>query len=232
MSGYTVGEIVVWLLLAAVMGLALGWLLRELKYRSEHVAAVAPSRMDGPDAPTPTEPSPFARPTVIESAGHANSARPLAGGKAPSPQHVVKANTDSMTYHVPGSPGYGPTIAELWFTSEADAVAAGFRHARPLGTPAKKAPAKKAPAKKAPAKSAVTKKAPAKKAPAKKAPAKSAVTKKAPPSRAVAKRATAKNPVVKKAPAKRASTIAPGRLTASGEPLSGGEPPSGDLPRA
>ena len=35
MSGYTVGEIVVWLLLAAGLGFALGWVARELLLRSQ-----------------------------------------------------------------------------------------------------------------------------------------------------------------------------------------------------
>lgn len=38
MSGYTVGEITVWLVLAAVVGFALGWLLSELRCRASHSA--------------------------------------------------------------------------------------------------------------------------------------------------------------------------------------------------
>ncbi|MDX6278387.1 MAG: hypothetical protein QOJ72_2515, partial [Nocardioidaceae bacterium] len=62
MSGYTIGEIVVWLVLAAVLGFALGWLLRELKCRSQHGAGTAAAADPQRDAPTAS---------AVESAGFA-----------------------------------------------------------------------------------------------------------------------------------------------------------------
>jgi large subunit ribosomal protein L17 len=39
----------------------------------------------------------------------------------------IKGNADSMLYHVPGSPHYGRTVAEVWFATEEAAEAAGFQ---------------------------------------------------------------------------------------------------------
>ncbi len=237
MSGYTIGEIIVWLLLAAILGFVLGWLLRQQKYMRAHAAtgrrAAAPAKA-------------VALSGGVESAGPVNARK---GGRAPTAEYTIKGNRDSMYFHTPGSPSYDQTIAEVWFKSEAEARAAGFT---PPGTGAgaKKAPAKKAPAKavatKAPAKAVATKapakavatKAPAKavatKAPAKavatKAPAKAVATKA--PAKAVATKATAKavakkapaKAVAKKAPAKKA--VAAGKFPGSAKPLSGGRAPS------
>ncbi|CRK60111.1 LSU ribosomal protein L4p (L1e) [Alloactinosynnema sp. L-07] len=62
---------------------------------------------------------------AIEPFG-AGSARPLAGGAAPSSEYTVKGNEDSMLYHTTDSPYYGRTIAEVWFKTPADAERAGF----------------------------------------------------------------------------------------------------------
>jgi hypothetical protein len=233
MSGYTIGEIIVWLLLAAILGFILGWLLRQQKYMRAHAAT-------GRTAAAPAKA--VALSGGVESAGPVNAVK---GGGAPTAEYTIKGNRDSMYFHTPGSPSYDQTIAEVWFKSEAEARAAGFT---PPGTGGgtKKAAAKKAPAKTAakaaPAKAAATKapakaaakKAPAKavatKAPAKKAPAKAATTKA--PAKTVAKKAPAKaaatkapaKTVAKKAPAKKA--VAAGRFPGSAQPLSGGRAPS------
>ncbi|MCW2750311.1 MAG: hypothetical protein JWR83_1421, partial [Aeromicrobium sp.] len=182
MSGYTIGEIVVWLVLAALLGFILGWLLRELKCRRQRSrAATAPAAVPG-SVPAKVarvaKAAAFSGAATVESAGFVNSAKPLAGGGAPSADYVIKGNKDSLLFHPPGSRSYSQTIAEVWFKTEADAIAAGF--SKPGAGAAKKAPAKRAPAKRAPAKRAPAKKAPAKKAPAKKAPAKKAPAKRAP----------------------------------------------------
>jgi len=51
----------------------------------------------------------------------------LADGSAPTADFVVKGNANSMRSHRPGSPYYRRTRAEVWFRTEQDAVAAGFR---------------------------------------------------------------------------------------------------------
>ncbi|MBA3905770.1 MAG: 50S ribosomal protein L17 [Pseudonocardiales bacterium] len=38
----------------------------------------------------------------------------------------IKGNADSMLYHLPGTPFYGRTVAEVWFASAEAAEAAGF----------------------------------------------------------------------------------------------------------
>lgn len=49
--------------------------------------------------------------------------------EAPDADHLIKGNEDSMKYHVPGSRWYDATIAEVWFATAEDAVAAGFEPA-------------------------------------------------------------------------------------------------------
>lgn len=143
MSGYTIGEIIVWLLLAAILGFVLGWLLRTLKCQRQHGdATAAKSSVTAPtEAPASVS---TAKRSLVGDAGKApvkkaaqksvvapgkfpGSAKPLAGGKAPSAEYVIKGNEDSMIYHTPQSPSYDQTIAETWFKTEAAAVAAGFR---------------------------------------------------------------------------------------------------------
>jgi hypothetical protein len=55
------------------------------------------------------------------------SVLPRADGSAPSGEFVVKGNASSKRSHGPSSPYYNRTRAEVWFRTEADAVAAGFR---------------------------------------------------------------------------------------------------------
>ena len=45
---------------------------------------------------------------------------------AAMPAGTIKGNADSGLYHIPGDPHYDETIAEQWFTTEAEAKAAGF----------------------------------------------------------------------------------------------------------
>ncbi|MCW2830022.1 MAG: hypothetical protein JWP31_714 [Aeromicrobium sp.] len=140
MSGYTIGEIGVWLVLAASLGFVLGWLVRDLSRRIPTAAAPSPA------APTPAPPV-VAQPVVAvlpvpdlvvldpavplpavwvpPAAGPA--AEPPDDGGPPTPDHVVKGKTRSMIYHAPGTPAYQRTVADTWFRTAADAEAAGFR---------------------------------------------------------------------------------------------------------
>lgn len=56
------------------------------------------------------------------------AATPGEDGAAPSSAYTVKGNADSMLFHTADSPGFAPTVAEVWFVDEAAARAAGFRH--------------------------------------------------------------------------------------------------------
>jgi hypothetical protein len=51
-------------------------------------------------------------------------------GSEPPEGFVIKGNERSMKYHVQGNGGYERTIADVWFTSEAAAEAAGFTKAQ------------------------------------------------------------------------------------------------------
>ncbi len=59
----------------------------------------------------------------------AGSAAPNADGSAPNASYTIKGNVDSMLYHRPDSRNYGATKAEVWFDTEANAQAAGFKPA-------------------------------------------------------------------------------------------------------
>lgn len=85
MSWFTAGEIVVWLVLAAGLGVALGWLLHETWSRRS-VGAVEP--------------------VVVR---------------------LVKGKQSSMILHAPGSPADERTRADVWFETEDESAAAGFR---------------------------------------------------------------------------------------------------------
>jgi hypothetical protein len=56
------------------------------------------------------------------------AASPREDGSAPSARHTIKGNADTMLFHTPDSPHYEQTEAEVWFTDEESAKAAGFKH--------------------------------------------------------------------------------------------------------
>lgn len=75
---------------------------------------------------------PQAAPSPQDEAGvvpgpYPGSAKPLPDGATPSPTYTVKGKEGSMLCHGPSSPYYKRTKADVWFRSEHDAVAAGFR---------------------------------------------------------------------------------------------------------
>ncbi|MBC7633625.1 hypothetical protein [Aeromicrobium sp.] len=156
---FTVGEIIIWLVLASALGFALGWLMREQRFRATSLTAKVPDAVAEPpgsdDEPTspPQESVPAEEPALAKKAApkkraapkkapvrtaaptiapgaFPRSAAPLPGGEAPSPAHVIKGNVKSMIYHPPGGSSYSRTVAQIWFTGEDDAVAAGFRRSR------------------------------------------------------------------------------------------------------
>lgn len=47
-------------------------------------------------------------------------------GAEPPQGYVVKGNTRSMKFHLPGQPWYDRTTAEVWFDSAESAQTAGF----------------------------------------------------------------------------------------------------------
>lgn len=107
MSTYTLGEITAWLLLTAVLGFALGWLVREIQVR-------AAGRKTATSLPTsePAEPESTPEPGPDPE---------------PEPERIIKGKTKSMIYHTPQSGSYARTKADVWFATEDEAVAAGYR---------------------------------------------------------------------------------------------------------
>ena len=58
----------------------------------------------------------------------AGAVAPLEDGSAPE-GYLVKGNADSGLYHEPDGQWYDATVAEFWFKTADDAIAAGFRKA-------------------------------------------------------------------------------------------------------
>ena len=67
---------------------------------------------------------------TFEPGNYPGSAKPRSDGSAPTDAFTIKGNEDSKLYHLPSSPYYGRTRAEVWFSNEADAEAAGFTQYR------------------------------------------------------------------------------------------------------
>lgn len=87
----------------------------------------APAGDETTDEATMTEeggPAPEGTETTAESASETSYV-----GEEPPEGFVIKGNDRSKKYHVPGSGGYDRTIADIWFSSEEAAQAAGFTKA-------------------------------------------------------------------------------------------------------
>ncbi len=84
---------------------------------------------------TPLEPAKSvsaARPVVAAKAAPASDGQswiPPVEGACPD-SHPIKANADSMIFHVPGGRSYATTRAERCYCEGADAVSDGFRAAK------------------------------------------------------------------------------------------------------
>jgi large subunit ribosomal protein L17 len=89
------------------------------------------------EAPAPAEEetteAPAAETAEVEESASTDEAPYGEGSHAPlddpdeAPEGFeIKGNADSMLYHVPGSPFYDRTVAEVWFASPEAAEAAGF----------------------------------------------------------------------------------------------------------
>lgn len=91
-------------------------------------AAAPPKSAESPD-------SAAAEATMTEEGGPAPEGTETTAtvssyvGDNPPEGFVIKGNDRSKKYHVPGSGGYERTIADVWFSSEEEAQAAGFTKA-------------------------------------------------------------------------------------------------------
>ena len=94
MSGYTIGEIVVWLVLAAVLGFALGWIARELLLRSHEppsTLAVRPAADAAPVAqPEPVAEAPVKKAPAKKAAAKKTPAKKAAAKKTPAKKAAAK----------------------------------------------------------------------------------------------------------------------------------------------
>jgi hypothetical protein len=88
------------------------------------VAEPEPAHLLSDAAPQPLDSSAPREPTP---GPYPSSVLPLADGSPPSSEFTVKGKAGSMRCHATGSPYFGRTRAEVWFRSQEDAVAAGFR---------------------------------------------------------------------------------------------------------
>ena len=89
MSGYTIGEIVIWLLLASVLGFTLGWIGRELLLRAKQRSAGAPVVRPLLQTAEPAEPAPPAEtPAAKKAPAKKTAAKKAAAKKATPPRKV------------------------------------------------------------------------------------------------------------------------------------------------
>ena len=77
------------------------------------------------EADQSTEPTPDPGPTDLTPGPFPGAVEPLVDGSMPA-GYEIKANAQSMLFHVPGSRYYKATRAEYWFDTEEHARAAGF----------------------------------------------------------------------------------------------------------
>ena len=83
MSAYTIGEIVGWLLLAAALGFALGWIARELLLRQGQATRAPDVPSEQPEPVEPTTPAKSA-PAAKKAPAKKASAKKTAAKKAPA----------------------------------------------------------------------------------------------------------------------------------------------------
>jgi hypothetical protein len=96
-------------------------------------ALAPPPAPPGPVSSPSAQPDLFSVATSPAPGPFARSVLPLADGSAPDPEFMIKGKINSMRSHGPSSPYYGRTRAEVWFRTEEDAIAAGFRPWAPKG---------------------------------------------------------------------------------------------------
>lgn len=87
------------------------------------------------DAPEPEAEEPEAAAVAEETVAEESQAPSPYGdgayvGTEPPEGYVIKGNERSKKFHLPGTGGYERTIAEVWFSSEEAAEAAGFTKAQ------------------------------------------------------------------------------------------------------
>ena len=118
MSWYTVGEIIVWLLIAAVLGGALGWLLRgvlrprivEVERRTRRPVAAAPDAHAEPE-PEPEPASEPQLPRTIVTDVDVPQAKP--SPKQPMPTTRTPAHTTPRTPPTSPADARGVVCAEI-----------------------------------------------------------------------------------------------------------------------
>ncbi len=206
MSGYTIGEIAVWLILAAILGFLLGWLLRQRKCESEHSGAERPADASIATSRTPVEAA-SDEPVGLADAGRKETvpAKSAAAKKAPAKTAARTSTSTTSAKKATSAPAAKKATTKKATTKKATS----------------KAPAKKAAVASAPA----AKKATSATAPAAKKATSTTAAKKA-TSAPAAKKATTKKAATKKSTAKKATTVTPGRFPGSAQPLAGGRAPS------
>ena len=107
-SWLTASEIVVWIAAAAVAGVVLGASVNELRHRAR--AASKPTAAAEETKPAGTIEVP-----------------PKPGSRKSASDRRIKGNEKSKIFHTPDSPAYGRTKADVWFATEDEALAAGYR---------------------------------------------------------------------------------------------------------
>jgi large subunit ribosomal protein L17 len=99
---------------------------RARRVASSQQATEAPAE-EAPVVDDTTEVDEVEESTSTEDAPYGEGSHaPLADPDEAPEGFEIKGNADSMLYHLPGTPFYGRTVAEVWFATAEAAEAAGF----------------------------------------------------------------------------------------------------------
>ena len=99
----------------------------ERRRRGRGRPATAAETADAPAADAPAAEAPAEESTSTADAPYGEGSHaPLADPSEAPEGFPIKGNEDSKIYHVPESPHYGRTVAEVWFATPEAAEAAGF----------------------------------------------------------------------------------------------------------
>ena len=106
---------------------------RARRVAASQKAADAPAPVEEEATEAPVADEAPAEVTDVEESASTDEAPYGEGSHAPlddpdeAPEGFeIKGNSDSMLYHLPGTPFYGRTVAEVWFATPGAAEAAGF----------------------------------------------------------------------------------------------------------
>ena len=97
MSAYTIGEIVIWLVLAAALGFALGWIARELLLRARSSSRATPDVRPTVAVAEPEQEAPVEKPVAKKAPAKKAPAKKAAAKKTAASKTTAKKTPAKKT---------------------------------------------------------------------------------------------------------------------------------------